>query len=83
MNKEKTSRDEGFTHGEMVRCLFHTRCQTYKRIYKSKGRIYVDFDVEVKRFARRIRLFWLQHYLMLLWGTPKPQNYYQVLPQSA
>jgi len=26
LNKEKTS-DESCTHGEMVRCLFHTRCQ--------------------------------------------------------
>lgn len=26
MNKEKTSDDESYTHDEMVRCLFHTRC---------------------------------------------------------
>ncbi|UJF31721.1 transposase [Paenibacillus hexagrammi] len=82
MNKEKTSGDEGCTHGEMVRSLFHTRCQTRKRTYKGHERIYVDFDIEVKRFARLIRLFWPQHYLMLLWVTPKPQNY-QVLPRGA
>jgi hypothetical protein len=27
LNKEKTSVEEGYTHGEMVRGLFHTRCQ--------------------------------------------------------
>jgi hypothetical protein len=82
MNKEKTSGDEGCTHGEMVRGLFHTRCQTRKRTYKGQERIYVDFDIEVKRFARLIRLFWPQHYLMLLWVIPKP-GIYQGLPRTA
>ena len=82
MNKEKTSDGKGCTHGEMVRGLFHTRCQTRTRNHKGQERIYIDFDIEVKRFARLIRLFWPPHYLMLLWVTPKPQNY-QVLPRSA
>lgn len=82
MNKEKTSGDEGCTHGEMVRGLFHTRCQTRTRTYKGQERIYVDFDIEVKRFARLIRCFWPQHYLMLLWVVPKP-SVYQGLPRSA
>lgn len=36
LNKEKTS-DEGYTHGEMVRGLFHTRCQI--RLKNHKGGI--------------------------------------------
>lgn len=43
MNKEKTSIDEGCTHGEMVPGLFHTRCQTRSRTYKGQERIYVDY----------------------------------------
>lgn len=82
MNKEKTSDDKGCTHGEMVRGLFHTRCQTRTRNHKGQERIYVDFDIEVQRFARLIRLFWPSHYLMLLWATPKPQKY-QALPRTA
>ncbi|OPA75376.1 hypothetical protein BVG16_21455 [Paenibacillus selenitireducens] len=82
MNKEKKSEDEGCTHGEMIRGLFHTRCQTRTRTYKGQERIYVDFDIEVKKFASLIRLFWPEHYLMLLWGAPKP-HIYQVLPRTA
>jgi hypothetical protein len=29
LNKEKTSDDEGYTHGKMVRGLFHTRCEIH------------------------------------------------------
>lgn len=82
LNKEKTSDDEGYTHGKMVRGLFHTRCQVRMRTQKGTQRIYVDFDTEAQQFARLIRLFWPDHLLMLLWVTPKPQNY-QVLPRSA
>ncbi|WP_261304201.1 transposase [Paenibacillus andongensis] len=66
MNKEKTSDGKGCTHGEMVCGLSHTRCQTCTRNHKCQERIHIDFDVEVKRFARLIRLFWPPHYLMLL-----------------
>lgn len=38
LNKEKKS-DEGYTHGEMVRGLFHTRCQV--RVKNHKGNISV------------------------------------------
>jgi hypothetical protein len=27
LNKEKTSIEKGYTHGEVVRSLFHTRCK--------------------------------------------------------
>jgi hypothetical protein len=82
LNKEKTSVEEGYTHGEMVRGLFHTRCQV--RIMHQKGiqRISIDCDTQVRRFARLIELFWPEHCLMLLWATPKPENY-QGLPRSA
>lgn len=45
LNKEKTSDDKGYTHGEMVRGLFHTRCQIRKRKHKSFQQIYIDFDI--------------------------------------
>ncbi|TVY10350.1 transposase [Paenibacillus cremeus] len=47
LNKEKTSDDEGYTHGKMVRGLFHTRCQLRKRNHQGSQRIYVDFDTDV------------------------------------
>jgi hypothetical protein len=58
LNKEKTSDDEGYTHGEMVRGLFHTRCQVRIRNHKGSVRIYLDFDTEVRRFASLISAFW-------------------------
>jgi hypothetical protein len=81
LNKEKTS-DESCTHGKMVSGLFHTRCQV--RITTTKGveRIYIDFDIQARQFARLFKLFWPEHYLICLWVTPKPENY-QVLPRSA
>jgi hypothetical protein len=81
LNKEKTS-DEGYTHGEMVRGLFHTRCEIRIKHHKGVQRIYIDCDTEVQQFARLIELFWPEHYLMLLWVTPNPEIY-QVLPRSA
>lgn len=82
LNKEKTSDDEGYTHGEMVRGLFHTRCQV--RIVNRDGsqRISIDCDTQVRQFARLIELFWPEHYLVLLWATPKP-TVYRILPRSA
>lgn len=82
LNKEKTSDDEGYTHGEMVRGLFHTRCQVRVKNHKGIQRISIDCDTQVRRFARLIELFWPEHYLILLWVTTKPENY-QGLPRSA
>lgn len=42
LNKETTSDDEGYTHGKMVRCLFHTRCQVRVKTHKSIQRISID-----------------------------------------
>jgi hypothetical protein len=47
---------------------------------KVKERIYVNFDIEVKRFARLIRLFWPQHYLTLL-GVIQKSGFCQELPR--
>jgi hypothetical protein len=82
LNKEKTSDGEGCTHGEMVRGLFHTRCQVRVVNHKGSQRIFIDCDTQVRQFARLIQLFWPEHYLMLLWAVPKPDNY-QVLPRTA
>jgi hypothetical protein len=81
LNKEKTS-DEGYTHGEMVRGLFHTRCQVRMTNHKGQQRISIDCDTQVRRFARLIELFWPEHYIMRLWATPKPEIY-QGLPRTA
>ncbi|WP_027327828.1 transposase, partial [Helicobacter pylori] len=82
LNKEKTSDDEGYTHGKMVRGLFHTRCQVRVKNHKGFQRISIDCDTQVQQFARLIELFWPEHYLVLLWTTPKPEIY-QGLPRSA
>lgn len=58
LDKDKASNEEGYTHGEMVNSLFHTRCQIK---LKAKGiiqKIYVHFDTEVAQFARLFKLFW-------------------------
>ncbi|WP_144028333.1 transposase [Paenibacillus ferrarius] len=39
INKEKTSDDKGCTHGEMVRGLFHTRCQTRTKNHMGQERV--------------------------------------------
>lgn len=67
LNKEKTSDDEGCTHGEMVRCLFHTRCQISRNTRKGIQRIYVDFDIETKRFASFISAYWPKSIHMTWW----------------
>jgi hypothetical protein len=81
LNKEKTS-DEGYTHGKMVRGLFHTRCQVRVNYHKGIQRISIDCDTQVQEFARLIELFWPKHCIMLLWAKPKPEIY-QGLPRSA
>lgn len=82
LNKGKTSDDEGYTHGEMVRGLFHTRCQVRLNNRKGHQRISIDCDTHVQQFSRLIDLFWPDHYLLLLWLTPKPEIY-QALPRTA
>jgi hypothetical protein len=82
LNKEKTSDEEGYTHGEMVRGLFHTRCQIHVNNHKGIQRISIECDTKVQRFARLIDLFWPKHYSMRLWITPNPQTF-QVLGRSA
>jgi hypothetical protein len=82
LNKEKTSDEEGYTHGEMVRGLFHTRCQVHMNNHKGIQRISIECDTKVKRFARLIDHFWPDHYSMRLWLTPNPEIY-QVLERSA
>lgn len=78
LNKEKTS-DEGYTHGEMVRGLFHTRCEIRLKNHKGTQRISIDCDTHVQRFARLIELFWPDHYVMLLWAASNPQIYQRFL----
>ncbi|MCZ8516923.1 transposase [Paenibacillus filicis] len=58
LNKEKTSVDEGCTHGEMVSCLFHTRCQIRIQTHKGEERVYVDFDIQARQFANLFSQFW-------------------------
>lgn len=82
LNKEKTSDEEGYTHGEMVRGLFHTRCQIHVNNHKGIQRISIDCDTKVQRFARLIDLFWPDDYSMRLWVTPNPEIF-QVLARSA
>jgi hypothetical protein len=82
LNKEKTSDNEGYTHGEMVRDLLYTRCQVRLKNHKGIQRICIDCDTHVRPFARLIVLFGPSHYLMLLWATPKPEIF-QTLPRTA
>jgi hypothetical protein len=82
LNKEKTSDDEGCTHGEMVRGLFHTRCQVRVKNQKGIQRISLDIDTEVQKFASLIKRYWPKHYMMLLWAVPNPGKY-QPLPRTA
>jgi hypothetical protein len=84
INKEKTSDDEGCTHGEMVRCLFHTRCQINRITRKGIQRIYVDFDTETRRFASLISAYWPKSIPMTWWpvSTP-PGGNIQLLERSA
>jgi hypothetical protein len=79
MNKEKTSDDEGCTHGEMVRCLFHTRCQIRSKTRRGIQTISLDIDIEAVYFARLIHLFWPKE-VRMLWGEAV---FSQFLPSSA
>lgn len=66
LGKEKTS-DEGYTHDEKVRGLFHTRCQISRNTRKGIQRIYVDFDLEAHRSASLISAYWPKFILMTWW----------------
>ena len=79
LNKEKTSDEEGYTHGEMVRGLFHTRCQIRTKSQKGIRTISLDIDIEVKQFARLIQLFWPDE-IRMLWGEKDNLHY---LPSTA
>ena len=57
-NQEKTSDEEGFTHGEMVHSLFHTRCEIQLKTKKGIQQVYVYIDTTVQIFARLFDLFW-------------------------
>jgi hypothetical protein len=52
LNKEKTSAEEGYTHGEMVRGLSHTRCQIRSKNQNGHQTISLDIDTEVRKLAR-------------------------------
>lgn len=84
VNKEKTS-DESCTHGEMVRGLFHTRCQVRSRKHKNSERIYIDFDIEVRRFASLISAYWPPQLLMTWWPVYSSidSHNYQLISRTA
>jgi hypothetical protein len=79
LNKEKTSDEEGYTHGEMVHGLFHTRCQIRSKNQRGLETISLDIDIEVRKFARLIQLFWPDE-IRMLWGERDNSHY---LPSSA
>ncbi|EXX89846.1 transposase, partial [Paenibacillus darwinianus] len=79
MNKEKTSDGDGCTHGEMVRCLFHTRCQIRSKTRSGTQTISLDIGTEAVRFARLIQLFWPNE-IRMFWGE---SAFSHVLPASA
>jgi hypothetical protein len=84
LNKEKTS-DESCTHGEMVRELFHTRCQVRSRNHKGSERIYIDCDIEVRRFASLISSYWPKDLLMTWWPVYSSidSHNYQLISRTA
>lgn len=84
LNKEKTS-DESCTHGEMVRGLFHTRCQVRCSNRKGSERIYIDFDIETRRFASLISAYWPDHIRMTWWPVYSSivSHNYQLISRTA
>jgi len=79
-NKGKTSDGEGFTHGEMVSSLFHTRCEVQLKTRKGIQQVHIQFDTTVHRFARLFDEFWPDEIRMFL-GMGYPS--FQGLPLSA
>ncbi len=65
-NQEKTSDEEGFTHGEMVHSLFHTRCEIQLKTQKGIQLVCVNFDTPVQKFQRLFDLFWPEEIRMFL-----------------
>lgn len=84
LNKEKTS-DESSTHGEMVKGLFHTRCQVRSRSHKGSERIYIDCDIEARRFASLISYYWPKTILMSWWPVYSSidSHNYQLIQRTA
>jgi hypothetical protein len=78
-NKEKTSDGDGCTHGEMVRCLFHTRCQIRSKTRSGIQTISLDIGTEAVQFARLIQLWWPNE-IRMFWGETA---FSHVLPASA
>ncbi len=79
-NKGKTSDEEGFTHGEMVNSLFHTRCEVQLKIRKGIQQVHIQFDTTVHRFARLFHAFWPDE-IRMFWGKGYSIN--QGLPLTA
>jgi hypothetical protein len=79
-NQEKTSDEEGFTHGEMVHSLFHTRCEIQLKTQKGIQQVCVNFDTPVQKFQRLFDLFWPDEVRMFL-GISFTGS--QLLPLSA
>lgn len=79
-NKGKTSDGEGFTHGEMVSSLFHTRCEVRLKTRKGIQQVHIQFDTTVHRFARLFDDFWPDE-IRMFWGKGYPS--FQGLPLSA
>lgn len=67
-NKTKTSEAKGFTHGEIVRSLFHTRCQIHVKTSHDLAQIQVIIDIQVGRFTRLFEHFWPTEIRMSLIG---------------
>jgi hypothetical protein len=74
LNKDKTSAEELFTHGQMVQSLFHTRCQIKLNTKKNIQKIHIYFDIEVQVFARLFELFWSSE-LCMYFGARQNTNY--------
>lgn len=76
----KTSVEEGYTHGEMVHSLFHTRCEIQLKTKNGIQQVYVYIDTTVRKFARLFDLFWPDD-IRMLFGVSSAG--YQILPLSA
>ncbi|GAB6171670.1 hypothetical protein JCM15765_11480 [Paradesulfitobacterium aromaticivorans] len=79
-NKEKTSEEEGITHGKMVNRLFHTRCEIKLKTRRGSQQVYVYIDTEVRNFARLFDAFLPEEIRMFL---GKGFSKSQIFPLSA
>jgi hypothetical protein len=68
--QRKTAGEEDCTHGQVIRNLLCIRCRTLvKGRRNGNPSIFLDLDIEAKRFARVIRELWPPH-LELRWFEP-------------